>query len=270
MFRLIGAVIGLIFGGLFGAFEGFCIGYLIDYFITRAVAKSEINAPLHKKYTEHILILATKIAKSDQNNLLRSEFLYVYKYLKLMLPPDKVQAAMLRFRDILKENPDIKPICGDLRKHASINTKLKILYFLFGFAQSNGEIRGEEWETLLQISDLCGLDRKFYNETRTIYENSQWENYNSTQSGYGYSQDSYQSSTRDYNTKYTLLEDYRILEILPTATDNEVKKAYRNAAKKYHPDKFNHLGEKARKAAEEKFARINNAYENIKKSRNLK
>ena len=36
-----------------------------------------------------------------------------------------------------------------------------------------------------------------------------------------------------------------------------------------HPDKVGHLGEDIRKAAEEKFSRINVAYEKIKKQRGM-
>jgi DnaJ like chaperone protein len=62
---------------------------------------------------------------------------------------------------------------------------------------------------------------------------------------------------------------YKILEIERTATDDEVKKAYRKMAVKYHPDKVSHLGDDVRKSADEKFARVNEAYNKIKKERNM-
>lgn len=95
------------------------------------------------------------------------------------------------------------------------------------------------------------------------HENTSWENYNTTQN-------EYQSTCDEFSTHDTLTEDYKILGIPPDANDEEVKNAYRSVARKNHPDKFNYLGEKARKIAEEKFAGINNAYERIKKSRKIK
>lgn len=62
---------------------------------------------------------------------------------------------------------------------------------------------------------------------------------------------------------------YRILGVSSSATDEEVKKAYRKMALENHPDKVSHLGEDIRKAAEEKFTQINVAYEKIKKQRNM-
>ena len=62
---------------------------------------------------------------------------------------------------------------------------------------------------------------------------------------------------------------FRILEISPSATNNEVKKAYRKMANKYHPDKVAHLGKEMQNIAEEKFKAVSEAYQEIKKSRNI-
>jgi DnaJ like chaperone protein len=62
---------------------------------------------------------------------------------------------------------------------------------------------------------------------------------------------------------------YKILEIERSSSNDEVKKAYRRMAMRYHPDKVSHLGDDVRKSADEKFARVNEAYERIKKERNM-
>jgi DnaJ like chaperone protein len=62
---------------------------------------------------------------------------------------------------------------------------------------------------------------------------------------------------------------YKILELDPSSSNEEVKKAYRKMAMKYHPDKVSHLGEDIRKSANEKFTMVNEAYEKIKRERNM-
>ena len=62
---------------------------------------------------------------------------------------------------------------------------------------------------------------------------------------------------------------YKILEIDKTATDDEIKKAYRTMAKKYHPDRVNTQDEAIKKGAEEKFKEVQRAYEEIQNERGL-
>ena len=62
---------------------------------------------------------------------------------------------------------------------------------------------------------------------------------------------------------------YQILGVPNTASDSEVKAAYRKMATKYHPDKVSHLGDDFSKVAEEKFKAINDAYQKIKKERSI-
>ena len=60
---------------------------------------------------------------------------------------------------------------------------------------------------------------------------------------------------------------YEVLGLKKEATDDEIKKAYREMAKKYHPDKVAYLGEDVRKSAEQKLQEVNEAYEKIKRKR---
>ena len=60
---------------------------------------------------------------------------------------------------------------------------------------------------------------------------------------------------------------YSILGIEPNATDEEIKKTYKKMAIMYHPDKVAYLGEDVQQSAKEKFQKINEAYEALKKER---
>lgn len=62
---------------------------------------------------------------------------------------------------------------------------------------------------------------------------------------------------------------YRVLGVSPSATNEEVKNAYRQMALKHHPDKVSTLGDDVRKAAQKKFQEINNAKDLIYKARGI-
>ena len=67
----------------------------------------------------------------------------------------------------------------------------------------------------------------------------------------------------------TLQEAYRTLGVPETATDEEVRQAYRQMALRYHPDHVSAQGEAAREAAERRFQEITEARNVIFRARGL-
>ena len=121
----------------------------------------------------------------------------------------------------------------------SYEQRLQLLSFLAKIAQSDGNVCKEEIEVLKEVALAMGMSAQEVDSMLNLGGN-------------------------------TLEEAYKVLEIEPTATDDEVKKAYRKLALKHHPDRVATLGEDVKKAAEEKFQQINNAKEMIYKARGLK
>ena len=66
------------------------------------------------------------------------------------------------------------------------------------------------------------------------------------------------------NRAYSVEEDpYKVLNIPADASDEDIKKAYKELAGKYHPDKVQHLGDEFKEIAEKRFKEIQNAYQEL-------
>ena len=266
-FSWIGFVIGIIFGGFGSGLIGALIGTIIDAIVWRKAIGQDTHHYQSQDFTEHELYLAAYVARADQNRLLRSEMTFIQEYLRKQVGSERLPSLMLRFRDILDEQSDITPICQDLNRNASVNEKLIIINFLFGFSTADGEMRNEEVSAIWEISQRIGIGRSTFESIKSMHTQYQYGGYTGQYQDGGYSGG--RSSSDSYTSSSKLEDAYKILEVSPDATDEEVKKAYRAAAKKHHPDKVQHLGEDVRKAAEEKFAKVNEAYNIIKKARGI-
>jgi DnaJ like chaperone protein len=259
MFRLIFFILGWIISGSFwGGVLGFIIG---GFFDSSNKIKININRrnTSRNEFIKTLLIFTSAVVKSDNNQMLRSELEFVRAYLLRILGAEKTQEALLLLRDMLNKEYDIASVAHQFGRKASIHEKLTMLQFLFGLAATDGTVAHEEMETIRFIAREMGISDRDFEALKAMFFG--WQG-NFGSSGYS-------SSSSAYRPSYALENDYKVLEINSTATNDEVKKAYRTQAMKHHPDKVNHLGEDIRKAAEERFAKLNEAYERIKKSRGM-
>lgn len=71
-------------------------------------------------------------------------------------------------------------------------------------------------------------------------------------------------SEEEASTRTTANDPYTVLGVPRDASAEEIKRAYRELANKYHPDKVTHLGDEFRKLAEERFKEIQEAYQKLK------
>lgn len=274
MFSIIGLVLGSIYGGLLGAVFGFFIGGYIDRLILRKRIQMKFGRRSRlgpDDFVDSLMKLTAVVIKADQR-MLRSELDYVKQYLINSIGASKAQVAILKLRDYLNQDIDVDEVCSDLTSKANIQDCLLIMQFLFGLAQADGQIEQSEIEKIRNIAFKLGISSSDFDALKSMFLGRSNFGYGSGSYGYGgggYSGYSESSSSYDSSSYNNLDNDYKILEVSPDASDDEVKKAYRKAAMKHHPDKASHLGEEMRKAAEEKFAKVNEAYNRIKKSRGM-
>lgn len=295
LYTIIFSIIGLAVGGLGGAFGGFLIGSIFDNIRNNRRARKAqeaFNEGRQRYYNDpaqfegQMLTLIAFVAKADDNRLLQSEFDYCKQYFQKTFPHSDISRLMITFRDILNRSnitADCQEACAKISQYATIHEKIAILQCLFGFATADGTAHQQELSAIRQIASWCGVDSLTYEAIKMMYVSfSSSDPYGSSGGGYsggygggysgGYGGGYYdQSSNRQSVNSGPSLDDcYKILEVSPDASDEEVKKAYRTAALKYHPDRVSHLGEDMRKKAEETFAKVNQAYDKIKAARGMK
>ncbi|MBO4655956.1 MAG: TerB family tellurite resistance protein [Bacteroidales bacterium] len=273
IFRILGLIIGAVLGGFWGALGGYLIGGLIGNLVgTRQMTASFTRRSISQDEFINVLMQLTAAVMQADHQTLKSELDYVKAYLVKNIGTAKAQEAILKLRDYLNQNIDIQSVCMNLRNQTSIQERLLILQFLFGLAQADGHIDDTEIQVIRNIAFGMGMSPADFEALKTMFLGYGYQGGYSSGYGSGYSSGyGYNSNSNNYGstTYHDLNDDYKILEVSPDATNEEVKKAYRKAAIKHHPDKVSHLGEEVRKAAEEKFSKVNEAYERIKKSRGM-
>lgn len=241
--RLIGAGIGFATGGIIGALIGGAIGSLFDnvtYIKTNGTGMTfeDEQRVSQQDFYSSLLVLMAAVMKAD-GVVLRSELDYVKRYLLSTMGEQKASKMLLVLRDILKKDIPVSDVCTQIRQNMQYASRLELLHLLYHIAQSDGAIDQPELQILDTIASGLGI-----------------------------------SSSDASSIKATFYDDlesaYQVLEITSSATDEEVKKAYKKMAVKYHPDKVSHLGEDVQRSANEKFRKINEAYERIKNQRNIK
>ena len=237
---------------------GFIIFILLILLYSSVFGKREgprktIHAHRYQEFNflENLLILSADVIKAD-GHFKRSELDYLRNFFTQNLGQLQAQLALNRLREILQENHNRVYVCETIRSNTHIHERLLVLQFLFGLANADGHLHPEEILIIEKISILLDISRTNYESVKAMFMGGG----NPGGDGNGY-------------RSHTLDNDYKILGISADASDDEVKKAYRTMAKQYHPDRVAHLGEEMRKQAEEKFSRMTDAYDRIKKARGM-
>ncbi|SDR78347.1 DnaJ like chaperone protein [Formosa sp. Hel1_31_208] len=257
--KWIGGALGWSFGGPIGAIIGLAIGSLIDgateqggFLLGEGNSKQQRRSSRQNSsrsrtrnrtrpttqsgdFEVSLLVLASVVIKADGIQDQR-ELDYVRQQFVNMYGKERANHAFRLFKNINKQQIPTRKVCLQIKEMMDHAARLQLLHFLFGIAKADGMVTDNEVSQIYMISGYLGISSRDYGSIKAMF-------YNSSDNA------------------------YKILEITKEATDNEVKKAYRKMAKKYHPDKVIHLGKEHQKGAEEKFRHVQKAYEQLQKER---
>ena len=184
-----------------------------------------------------LLVLSSAVIKADGKTL-QSELDYVRNFVRSNFGEAATYEAMRLLSELNAKQVNIYEVGAQIAAYMNYSQRLQLFDYLTRLAVADGEFSKSEKDVLEAIasairinsSDAASIIAMFYKDTDSAYA---------------------------------------VLEISPNATDDEVKSAYRRMAMKNHPDKVSTLGPEVQKAAEEKFRKIQEAYETIKKQRGM-
>ncbi|MBN2480801.1 MAG: TerB family tellurite resistance protein [Bacteroidales bacterium] len=234
--KWIGAGLGWTIGGPIGALLGFAFGSVLDA-STEARNKIPETGTTRGDFEVSLMILFAATMQAD-TKVLKSELDFVKKYLVQTFGEREAMGMLKILRNILKQDIPVRDVSRQIRMRMNYSSRLQLLHLLFGIAMADGHIQSAEIHQIEQIATELGIQNADMNSIKNMFiPSTDWA--------------------------------YQVLETNPGVSDEEIKKAYRRLAMKNHPDKVAYLGEEIRKKANEKFQRISEAYEAIKKERGI-
>ena len=278
----IGGTLGTMLGsGILGTLAGFCLGSIIDEMMDSRADSNDYNTNKQDYYSQgngykqyqyggqngssnahsneeqrnsflfSMLVLSSYIIKAD-NKIMHSEMEFVRQFLRQNFGEQAVnqgQEILLKLFEIQKKQGvqvfrnTIHQSCAEIKHNMNVSQRLQLLNYLVIIAKVDGYVSPEEIKALKEVARHLGLTAKDV--------------------------DSMLNMENGARTNSNIEDAYKVLGLSSTATDDEVKVAYRKMALKHHPDRVATLGEDIRKAAEKKFQDINDAKERIFKARGL-
>ena len=238
--KWLGGGLGFVLGGPIGALIGLGLGSMFDN-TTVSTSSSRLGSgsTTEGDFKVSLLVLMACVMKAD-GRIDKAELAVVKRFLVANFGEQGALDALQVLKNLLEQDINESEVASQIGHNLNYSSKLELLHLLFDIAYADGEVVDSELITIQRIATHFRIDRLDFESLKAPYMKSQDVNW-----------------------------AYKALEIEPSATEEEIKKAYRRMAMKYHPDKVNDLGEEIKKSATEKFRSLNEAYENIKKQRGI-
>lgn len=243
--KIIAGGLGWTLGGPIGAVIGVMIASLFDGSKTVEYQQNgeDVNDRRYSRgvndFQVVLLVLMAAVVKAD-GRVVKTELSVVKRFLVQNFGEDAARELWKMLNQLLKQDINVADVAMQCGTHLNYSVRLQLLNMLFGVAAGDGNVNEAEVNVIRTIArymrvtdaDLASISAMFIKN-----ENPDWA--------------------------------YQVLELSPNCSDEDIKKAYRRMAMKYHPDKVNSLGEDVKASATEKFRKVKEAYDHLKEIRGI-
>lgn len=237
--KILWSGLGWAMGGPIGAILGYAFASLSEQQPKRRTSygRTTLSRTSTEDFMVSLLVLLASVMKAD-DKLLHSELDYIKQFLGKQFNKQDANKFILLYKEIIKQSYSLPQVCMQIQGSMDHSSRLEIIHLLFGLSAADGETHSKEIDVIQTIARYLNVNDNDFASIKAIFVKS---------------------------TKSA----YLILGIESSVTNEEVKRAYRKMAKKYHPDKVAHLGVELQDLAEEKFKAVNKAYKEIKLERGM-
>ncbi len=254
-----------LFAGLGWAVGG-PIGGILGFFLGKSISDSSERAKLgdwpHRgpyrntgtpaDINAALMVLIAAVMKAD-GEVRRSELDYVKRFLLKNYGEARGKEILQVLKQMVEQDIPVDQVCAQIKVNTDYSTRYHMVDFLFGIGGADGVFSQSELGLLRLIAQYLGISQGDY---VSIHERHVGSGYSRSYSG-----------TQPPKHSASLKDPYKVLGITSDATDDEVKRAYRRMAMKYHPDRVAGMSEELQRNAAEQMKEINSAYEAIKQQR---
>lgn len=206
-------------------------------------------------YGETLVSLSAVLIRAD-SKLQSWERALVKKALTGKYGKEYGEKASDLLEEVIKKDIDIAGVCKKARKNVPYKTRLQLMYFLFTIAEVSDGFHPREMKALQFIKKHLKIKEPDFESILNLYFYTQEER-------------DKEKKRKTYVSTSKKEKAYKILGIENNATEAQIKKAFRKLAMKHHPDRVAYLGEAHMEIAEEKFEKLQSAYEYIKEIKGI-
>jgi DnaJ like chaperone protein len=234
-----GAGIGFLIGGPMGAILGAALAGSMSE-TDKLFGGSVLDDKERVLFTSHLAVLLTLVARAD-DSIAPEEARAIADFFRNQLGFGERELADLRtlMKETIRRNPDPRQIAAEFARVSTPEERLALLRLIYMVAGADAPVNAREERVINRIAEGLGIKGRDHAGAAGEFRPGAGD------------------------------DAYAVLGLTPDASDEEVRTAYRSMAKQYHPDRVSHLGEEFVRLAHEKFSRINEAYDRIRKERGL-